>query len=125
MSPNLSYRKYSEELKCLDPSPVHSGNSAEGAKRLAFLLIWLQFQFGWRLNRWESGISRRHRPWIYFGILLFLAGLVLLPLIRNQPDEIRQVPPVAITLPMLPTDPVFAPDTLLNQISLKPLHNEE
>lgn len=125
MNPNLSYHEFSEGLKGLEIPSLGAGNGEEGAKRLAFLLIWLKFQFGWRLGKWEMGLHLKYRPWIYLGMLTLLSSLVLLPVFIPDSSQVKSTLPLAITLPHLPTEIVIAPDTLLNHVSLNPLCNDE
>lgn len=125
MSPNLSYHEFSEGLKGLEIPSQGAGNGVEGAKRLAFLLIWLKFQFGWRLGKWEQGLHLRYRPWIYLGLLILLSCSVLLPVFIQDYPKLKSIPPTAIALPQIPTNSVIAPDTLLNYVSLNPLCNDE
>lgn len=125
MNPNLSYQEFSEGLKGLEIPSLGSGNEVEGAKRLAFLLIWLKFQFGWRLGNWELGLTFRYRPWIYLALLITLSCMVLLPVFIPDSSQSKSNFPAAITLPQLPTEFVIAPDTLLNHVSLNQLCNDE
>lgn len=125
MNPNLSYHEFTEGLKELEIPSLEAGNGVEGAKRLAFLLILLKFQFGWRLSKWELGMPLKYRPWIYLGILILLSSLVLLPVFIKDSSQVKSTPPVAISLPHLPTESFIAPDTLLNHVSLNPLCNDE
>lgn len=125
MNPNLSYQEFTEGLKGLEIPSLAAGKGMEGAKRLAFLLIWLKFQFGWRLGRWEQGIHFKYRSWIYLGILISLISLTLLPVFVQDYSEHKSISPMAITLPQLPTESAIAPDTLLNHVSLNPLCNDE
>jgi hypothetical protein len=122
---NLSYHEFTEGLKGLEIPSFRTGNEVEGAERLAFLLIWLKFQFGWRLGKWEQGLHFKYRPWIYLCMLLFLSSLVLLPVFIPDSFQVKSTPPIAITLPHLPTEIVIAPDTLLNHVSLNPICNDE
>lgn len=125
MNPNLSYREFTQALKGLEIPSLVTGNGVESAKRLAFILIWLKFQFGFRLGKWERGLTHKLRPWVYLGILILLASLVLLPVFNQDTAPLKSTPSVAITLPQIPTESFVAPDTLLNHVSLNPLRNDE
>lgn len=125
MNPNLSYREFTQGLKGLEIPSLVTGNGVEGAKRLAFILIWMKFQFGWRLGKWERGLTHKNRPWVYLGILILMASLVLLPVFDQDKASPKPTPSVAITLPQIPTESIVAPDTLLKHVSLNPLCNDE
>lgn len=125
MIQKFNYQIFIESFNRQEISGLGPGYSLEGAKRLAFGLIWLKFQFGWRLGRLEEGIPLRFRIWIYLGVLICLACMVLFPFLSDSSIATQQIPHMAITLPQIPREPDLAPDTLLNYVSLNPLCNDE
>ena len=124
MIPNLSYTEFIQGLNGSEGSVHQNGMALEGAKRLAFFLFWIRFQFGWRLNSWDQKLETRWRMWVYVGLLFILTLLVFLPLFISPSVGFSGIPSAVISLPGLPSDPVFAPDTLINHVPLNQLCND-
>ena len=108
-----SYKEFRVDLKSL---PDFSGNpriSFECYSRLAFGILWIAAYWSKYLNAWELRVPKSKRPWVYAGLLIGLAVLILLPQYFKIPKVERPYHPISISIPIVPIEPTIIPDSLL------------
>ncbi len=113
----LTFAQFERDIHAL--SAIRStGKIASGfSPYLAFGLIYIQLVWTKCLNKWDSGLQPKLRPWIYLGIFLFfLAGLILPQWLANPKPNASAVSLVSI-VPMVPLEPTWIPDTLITNSS--------
>lgn len=119
----ITFTQFKGEVQALPSFNSKENNPLGFSAYPAFLLIQIQLLWSKRLKKWDSGLHPKLRPWIYMTILVFLlAGLILPQWFADQKPNATS-PILVSIIPVVPIEPTWIPDTLINNLSFtKPTH---
>ncbi|MHA7129260.1 hypothetical protein [Algoriphagus namhaensis] len=122
---SFTYTQFLNQIQSF-PELENKGKAQVGfAPRLAFGFLWIAFQWSQLLGTWDKCLKGKKRSLVYSGLVLLLLLIVLLPRWKSSQSPGKAAASLVLSLPLVPIEPTFIPDTLLISSSLNQHYHEK